>query len=116
MDDRISAIQQKIRDFRDARNWMQFHNPKDLAIGLSIEASELLEIFLWKSPAEVEAAVAEKREKIEHEIADVAVYLLELADILHIDLEAAIDRKMAHNAEKYPVDKAHGSNKKYTEL
>lgn len=116
MDDRISAIQQKIREFRDARDWLQFHNPKDLAIGLSIEASELLEVFLWKNSKEVETAAQEKREQIEHELADVAVYLFELADILGVKLEEAIDRKMAHNNEKYPVEKARGSHKKYTEL
>jgi NTP pyrophosphatase (non-canonical NTP hydrolase) len=116
MDDRISTIQEKIRAFRDARDWLQFHNPKDLAIGLSIEASELLEVFLWKDKKEVETAAHEKREQIEHELADVAVYLFELADILGIKLEEAIERKMAHNDAKYPVEKARGSHKKYTEL
>lgn len=116
MSETIERLQEKIRRFRDERDWLQFHNPKDLAIALSIEASELLELFLWKNKAEVSATLEDKRERIEHEVADIAVYLLELIDILGIDLEGAIERKMAHNAAKYPVEKAAGSNKKYTEL
>lgn len=116
MDDRISEITEKIRQFRDERDWMQFHNPKDLAAALSIEASELLEQFLWKTPSECEQRIAEKREAIEDEVADIAVYLFEFADNLGIDLVDAMERKMAKNAAKYPVEKAKGSNAKYSEL
>ena len=116
MDDRISEITEKIRQFRDERDWMQFHNPKDLAAALSSEASELLEQFLWKTPSECEQRIAEKREAIEDEVADIAVYLFEFADNLGIDLVDAMERKMAKNAAKYPVEKAKGSNAKYSEL
>ena len=105
-----------IRDFRDERDWAQFHNPKDMAIAISIEASELLEHFLWKTTEESEQRVQEKRAEISDEIADIAVYLLELADNLDIDLAHAIKNKMKKNAAKYPVDKSKGSHAKYTEL
>ena len=115
MSDLVKTVE-RIRAFRDARDWMQFHNPKNLACSLVIEAAELLEHFQWKTPEESEALVHERREEIAHEMADVAVYLLELADNLGIDLLAAIDRKMDLNEAKYPVDKARGSAAKYTEL
>jgi len=107
---------QKIREFRDARDWRQFHNPKDMAIAISVESAELLEHFLWRNTTEVEKRVAEKKEPISDEIADIGIYLFELSDILGIDLIAAMERKLAKNAAKYPVEKAKGSNKKYTEL
>ena len=116
MPDRIEEITAKIREFRDERDWMQFHNPKDLATALTIEAGELLELFLWKSPGECAQIVDEKREAIEDEAADIAVYLFEFADNLGIDLIAAMERKMAKNAAKYPVAKARGSNAKYSDL
>ena len=95
---------------------MQFHNPKNLACSLVIEAAELLELFQWKTPEESAALIASKREAIEHEMADIAVYLLELADNLGIDLLKAIATKMDHNEAKYPVEKAKGSAAKYNEL
>ena len=109
-------ILNSIRDFRDERDWAQFHKPKDMAIAISIEASELLEHFLWKTNEESEQQVLEKRAEISDEIADIAVYLLELADNLNIDLAHAIKNKMKKNAAKYPVDKSKGSHVKYTEL
>jgi NTP pyrophosphatase (non-canonical NTP hydrolase) len=116
---RMADLQQtlaRIRAFRDARDWMQFHNPKNLACSIVIEAAELLELFQWKTPAESELLVETKRDLIAHEMADIAVYLLELADNLGIDLLDAIDRKMTLNEAKYPVEKAKGSSAKYTEL
>ncbi len=104
---------QKIIEFRDQRNWKQYHNPKDLAISLSLEASELLENFQWKSNEE---ALTERFEQIRDEIADVGIYLLLLADDLGIDLEQTILDKLQKNSEKYPVEKAYGSRLKYTEL
>lgn len=104
---------QKIVEFRDVRNWKQFHNPKDLAISLSLEASELLENFQWKSNEE---AVQEKFEDIKDEIADVAIYMVLLAYELDIDIEQAVLEKLKKNNQKYPVEKAYGSNKKYSEL
>ena len=106
----------QILAFRDERDWDQFHQPKELAIALSIEASELLEHFLWKSPEEVTQRIATKKTEISDELADITVYLLELAHKMEIDLPAAIRSKLAKNAIKYPVAKAKGSNKKYSEL
>lgn len=114
-DMKLEEITEKIRRFRDERDWAQFHNPKDMAMAISIEAGELMEHFLWKAPEEVAARVEERREQIEEEVADVAIYLVELADILGIDLFAAMEGKMAKNAAKYPADLVRGSSKKYNE-
>ena len=111
----LEDIAAKIRVFRDERDWAQFHTPKDIAIAISIEASELLEHFLWKNPHEVDARIAAKKEEIESEIADIGIYLTELADNLGIDLLAAMDKKISINAAKYPAEKVKGSSKKYTE-
>ncbi len=111
----IKNVQYKIRDFRDARDWMQFHNPKDMATALAIEASELQELFLWKTPAECSQVIERKKERVHEEIADIAVYLFELADILNIDLIEAIEAKLEKNKKKYPADQVRGSSKKYTE-
>ena len=112
----VQDMTQKIRTFRDERDWMQFHNPKELAAAITIEASELMEHFLWKTPEESAQRVATHREAVQDEIADIAMYLFELADNLDIDLLEAMTQKMAKNAAKYPVEKARGSHKKYTEL
>ena len=99
-----------MRQFRDERDWQQFHNPKDLAIALSIEAGELLENFLWKTP---EAADADK---VKEELADVLAYALLLSDAYGFDVQKIVLEKIERNAAKYPVEKAKGSAKKYTEL
>ena len=112
----LNSTVERIRAFRDARDWMQFHNPKNLACSIVIEAAELLELFQWKTAEESETLVQTRREAISQELADVAVYVLELADNLGIDLLEAIERKMALNEAKYPVEKARGSAAKYTEL
>ena len=112
----LSTLTEKIVAFRDARDWQQFHNPKDLATALSIEASELQEIFLWKQPSEVAETVSKKREHITEEVADVASFLLLLCNELDIDLFAAVESKLEKNAVKYPVDKAKGTHAKYSEL
>jgi NTP pyrophosphatase (non-canonical NTP hydrolase) len=111
----LQAITEKIRAFRDERDWVQFHNPKDMAIALSIESSELLEHFLWKNPEEVAQRVVSKRDEIEEEIADIAIYLVELADNLDIDLLDAMEKKLRRNAEKYPAERVKGSSLKYNE-
>ncbi len=103
---------QKVAAFRDERNWAQYHNPKDLAISLSLEAAELLECFQWKSS---EDAVREKRAEVVDELADVLIYALSMADALGVDPERAVFDKLAKNAAKYPVAKAYGSARKYTE-
>ena len=116
MDDRISEITEKIRQFRDERDWMQFHNPKNLAISISLEAGELLEHFQWRSFEESEAHARDAKDEIAEEIADVAIYLAELADNLGIDLLRAMEAKLEKNGAKYPVEKARGSHAKYSEF
>ena len=103
----------KIIDFRDKRNWQQFHNPKDLAISLSIEASELLENFQWKNNEE---ALENNFDNIKDEIADVMIYSILLSKKLDLDVEKIINDKLEKNKKKYPVDKAYGSNEKYDQF
>jgi NTP pyrophosphatase (non-canonical NTP hydrolase) len=112
----VEEVLKRIRQFRDERDWMKFHDPKNLAVSISIEAAELLEQFQWKSATEVEKHVADHKERISDEIADVAIYLLELSDNLGINLESAIVAKLEKNAAKYPVEKARGVSTKYTDL
>lgn len=102
--------------FRKVRDWEQFHNAKDLAISLSIEASELLEWFQWRNEQEIaEQLVSSKRQQLEDEVADVAIYLSYLCHDLGIDLNAAIETKIAKNAKKYPVEKVKGRADKYSD-
>jgi len=108
----MNEIIEKIIAFRDERGWGKFHNPKDLAISISLEASELLEHFQWKSSDEALANI----EKIKEELADVMIYSLLLSHELGIEIMSTIEGKIKKNAAKYPVDKAFGSNKKYTDL
>jgi NTP pyrophosphatase (non-canonical NTP hydrolase) len=103
-------ISQALLEFRDERDWAQFHNPKDLALALSIEAGELLESFLWKSAEQANV------EEIREELADVFAYAFLLADSYGLDVKQIVLEKIAKNALKYPVEKAKGSSKKYTEL
>jgi len=112
----MEHVMARIRAFRDERDWMQFHDPKNLAVSIAIETAELLEHFQWKDKAQSERHAAENKQAVAEEIADVAIYLLELADNLGIDLEKAINEKLDKNARKYPVEKARGVAKKYTEL
>ena len=100
----------KVIQFRDERDWKQFHNLKDLSLALSIEASELLEVFLWKDPKEVEI------EKIKEELADVILYAILLSHEAGISLEEIVLEKLDTNSKKYPVEKAKGNSQKYTEL
>jgi NTP pyrophosphatase (non-canonical NTP hydrolase) len=106
----ITDLQKAALAFRDQRDWAQFHNAKDLAVGLSIEASELLECFLWKNPQAADS------EKIREELADVLVYALLLAHEVKIDISSAVHDKLAKNAIKYPVSKAKGRADKYDQL
>ena len=106
----IQTLQQELRQFTEERDWNQFHNPKDLAIALSIEANELLEVFLWKKAEEA------NRDKVKEELADVLNYALLLADKYNLDVIDIVKEKIERNALKYPVDKAKGTAKKYTEL
>lgn len=114
MDELVKAV----LAFRDERDWRQFHNPKDLAISITLEAAELLEHFQWKNPAEVRSflALEENRRRLGEEMADLLILLLALADVLGLDLVAAAWAKLRENAAKYPVERARGSAKKYDEL
>ena len=116
MADTIQALTAEIRAFRDARDWMQFHAPKELAAAIAAEAGELLQHFVWQNAAQSEHRARERREEIAGEIADVGVLLFELADNLGINLAEAMRAKLAKNEVRYPVAKARGSNKKYNEL
>ena len=106
----INEILEKLREFNIERDWDQFHNGKDLAVALSIEASELLEAFLWKQPEDA------NRDKVKEELADVLNYAFQMADRYGFDIKQIVLEKLQKNAEKYPVDKAKGSAKKYNEL
>lgn len=108
----MDSIIKKIIEFRDERDWKKFHNPKDLAISLTLEASELLENFQWKDSSE---AINQNMEQIKDELADVLIYSLMIAHDLEIDIESAILNKIKKNAEKYPIDRFKGTSKKYTE-
>ena len=102
-----------INQFRDERDWRKFHNEKDLAISISLEASELLELFQWKQSEEV---VEKSLKEIKEELADVFMYSLMMADNLNLDVDDIIKNKLDLNERKYPVEKSRGSNKKYNEL
>ena len=109
---RDETIQRVIR-FRDDRDWKQFHTPKDLAISMSLEAAELLELFQW-SGSDLECS--HKQEKLKEELADVLSYCILMADVCGFDLDEIMNEKVSKNEAKYPVEKAYGSAAKYTEL
>lgn len=106
----IAKITEELIKFRNERDWEQFHNPKDLAVALNIEAGELLENFLWKSPEEANT------EKVKEELADVLAYSFLLAEKYGFDVKEIVLEKIKKNGEKYPVSKAKGTAKKYNEL
>jgi len=112
----INEITTAITAFRDARDWKQFHTPKDVALSLVLEATEVLELMQWKNGDALDAKLAENKEALGDELADVLYYTLLLAHDQGIDIQAAFTRKMARNAEKYPVELSKGSSAKYTEL
>ena len=118
MSDKMAGLKTRILAFREERDWKQFHKPKDLALALGIEASELSELFLWKDESKIEAMAdhAGDVEAISDELADVLIYAVLLADHFDIDLVQAAGRKLDKNAQKYPVAKSKGNAKKYTEL
>ena len=103
----------QVLKFRDDRNWKQFHNPKDLAISISLEAAELLEVFQWSG---ADVVCEAKIDKVKEELADVLNYCVLMADACGLDMDAIIQEKIRRNNEKYPVEKAKGSAKKYDEL
>ncbi len=103
----------EILKFRDERDWKQFHNPKDLAISISLESAELLEVFQWSG---TDVVCADKKDKIAEELADVLVYCTLMADACGLDMDEIVQRKMEVNNEKYPVEKAKGKSEKYSDL
>jgi dCTP diphosphatase len=116
MNDSISDLTSRIQAFVDAREWRQFHNPKDLSVAIAAEAGELMQHFVWQQDGQIAARVASRREEIASEIADVGILLFELADNLGFHLGDVMADKVAHNERRYPVEKAKGNNLKYSEL
>lgn len=112
----IQALQQALREFARERDWEQFHSPRNLATALSVEAAELLEHFQWLTDEQSQALAPDKVEAIGAEVADVLLYLLQLADQLGIDPIQAARSKLEVNARKYPVELARGSSAKYTDF
>ena len=111
----LEELQAMIRQFVDDRDWNQFHNPKDLAISLSLEAAEVMEHFQWKSPEEMAEHILKSKSEVGDELADVFYWVLLLANKLDIDLVDSFKKKMDKNHAKYPISKAKGNHKKYTE-
>ena len=112
----LEALREQLRDFAAERDWDLFHSPKNLAMALSVEAGELLEVFQWLTEEQSRRLSPEALVAAGDEVADVLLYLIRLSDKLGIDPIAAAHRKMLSNARKYPADKARGNSKKYTEL
>ena len=114
MTDSLQDLRIRINSFVSERDWAQFHTPKNLAMAMIVEAAELVELFQWDTPIESQQLSDEKREAVTHELADTFLYLLRITEVLEIDLIDAANKKIVLNAQKYPVDKAKGSNAKYT--
>ena len=114
-DDRLAELQRRLAAFAAARDWDQFHSPKNLAMALSVEASELLEEFQWLTEDQSRSLDADRLERVRLEMADVLIYLLRLASKLDVDLLRAATDKLALNEQKYPADRVRGDSRKYTE-
>lgn len=112
----LNDLQIAIVKFRDARDWKQFHNPKDMAISLALEAAEVLEHFQWKTPEEIEQHLKASKTDLSEELVDVLYWVLLMSHDLDIDLTKEFNNKMAKNDRKYPIEKSKGSHKKYNEL
>jgi len=116
VNDSISSLTSRIQTFVDARDWRQYHNPKDLAVAISAEAGELMQHFVWQQDGQIERRIRKNRDEIASEVADVAILLFEFADNLGFKLGDVMADKIARNEERYPVEKARGNNLKYSEL
>jgi NTP pyrophosphatase (non-canonical NTP hydrolase) len=112
----LKELTKLVVDFRDDRDWKQFHNPKDLALSLVLEATEVMEHFQWKSPKEMYLYIKTNKEEIGDELADVMYWVLLMSNDLEIDIAEALKRKILKNNKKYPVEKATGKHDKYTKL
>lgn len=114
--DSVESLTKKILEFRDARDWKQFHNPKDVSLSLVLEAGEVMEHFQWKTNEEIAKYVQEHKDEIGEELADVFYWVLLLSKDLDIDIVQAVEKKIEKNAQKYPVEKAKGRHLKYNKL
>ena len=113
--DSIDQLRARVNQFVEERDWMQFHSPKNLSMAMIVEAGEVVEHFQWITEADSKNLDAEKKEQVGEELSDTFVYLLRIAEVCGIDLIDAANKKIDLNAKKYPVEKAKGSNAKYTE-
>ena len=116
MEDRLADITKKVIQFRDERDWKQFHDPKNLSEAICVESGELLEKFLWKTCDQAQHLTEAELRGVSDEIADIMIFLLALCDALELDLVDAVERKLEINEKKYPPERARGTSKKYTEL
>lgn len=114
----ILELRNRIQKFIDDRDWSKYHNPKDLAISIAIEASELMELFQWVKENELDEVVKDRDKfaELEEELADIIIYCLSLANVLNVDVAQAVTKKIGKNEGKYPVERVKGDYKKYTEL
>lgn len=112
----LEELQKRVVAFRDARDWKQFHNPKDMALSLVLEAAEVLEHFQWKAPDEISEYLKKNKDEVGEELADTLYWVLLMAHDLDIDINKIFEKKMAKNEAKYSIEKAKGNHKKYTEL
>ena len=112
----IKKLTRKIMKFRDERDWKKFHNPKDVALSLVLEATEVLEQFQWKNQKEIEKYIRTNKEDIGEELADVLYWVLLMSNDLGININGALENKIRKNEKNYPVDKAKGKHAKYTKL
>jgi len=115
MTDELTQLKQRLRDFAKARDWEQFHSPKNLSMALIAEAAELVEHFQWLTEKQSNELTSDKLLEVEHEIADIQIYLIRIADKLGINVLDAVQKKIVLNETKYPADKVRGSSRKYTE-
>ena len=112
----IKELTEKIRKFRDKRDWKQFHNPKDVALSLVLESAEVLEHFQWKNKEEIEQYLKTNKSDVAEELADVLYWVLLMSNDLGIDIKEALEKKIKKNEEKYPIEKAKGKHTKYNKL
>lgn len=112
----IATLKKNVRSFIDERDWAQFQTPKNVAMALSVEAAELMELFMWLDAAQSVRELEKNREAVEQEVADIAAYLLSICAYYNIDLTEAIERKTQLNRLKYPIEKSKGISKKYSDL
>ncbi len=112
----LEKLQKRVVEFRDARDWKQFHNPKDMAISMVLEASEFIEHFQWKNEKEIKEHLKKHKTEVSEELSDVFYWILLIANDLDIDLVDIFEKKMKKNEAKYAVEKSKGTHKKYTEL